>query len=181
VKRLVVLAGLVVALAGAAACSSSTGGSGLPIPSTSGGAGTTSAASGGDSTTSSSASSGGTSLANTDPCSLLTASDASSVGLQAPGNPDNVAGERTCDYVGSQSTAIIGVSTDAGLSSFGNGTSVAVGSHQGLQDDQGTGGCQIAIGVSASSRVDVQVTPHSGSGCPEAMSLAKLIEPKLPQ
>jgi hypothetical protein len=75
---------------------------------------------------------------------------------------------------------LVSILTSGGLSAFGKGTPVSVGSHQGMQDDQGVAGCEVAIGVTASSRVDVTATVNSGSGCTQALQVAKLIEPHLP-
>jgi hypothetical protein len=182
VKRVVVLAGLALVLASVAACSSSVGGSGFPTPATS--AGTTSGdstGSGGGDTTPSGTGSSGTSLANTDPCSLLSSSDAATAGLQTPGTSDQVGSEPACDYIGSQYTVIVAVLTQGGLSVFSGSTSMPIGSHPGALKDSGGAGCQVAIGVTSSSRVDVAATSKTGgSGCAEAESVAKLVEPHLP-
>jgi hypothetical protein len=185
VKRLVVLASLALAFVSVAACSSPTGGSGIPTFTTTGGngaAGGSSSAAGSVTTSGSggSSGSGGGSLANADPCSLLSSSDAATAGLSAPGTKDQVGAEPSCDYVGSNGTLIVGILTSGGISVFGKGTPVSIGSHQGMQDDQGDTGCEVAIGVTDSSRVDITATENTGSACPQALQVAKLIEPHLP-
>lgn len=177
-KRLLVLTGAAAGLLILVGCS--TGGSPFPAPTSTAGQST-----GGDQSTTSTANSGGTSLASLDPCSLLNASEASNADLPSSGQADQVGTSRTCDYQSTDYVVLVGIRTDGGLSAFNNTggviTSPTIGSHQAKQQTEGPDSCVIAIGVTATSRVDVQVTA-SGSlpPCPEAQKVAQAVEPKLP-
>jgi hypothetical protein len=78
----------------------------------------------------------------------------------------------------------VAIRTNAGLAGFqASGETlhnITIGKHQAEQYANSTT-CYVAIGVSDSSRVDVSVTQIlTGDPCPPAMTLANLIEPKLP-
>jgi hypothetical protein len=117
-----------------------------------------------------------------DPCDLLSSSDVTSLGLAA-GKPQNVGGEKTCSWLASGKFSIrIGFSKN-GLDGI-NGQSVPVGKHQAIQFVESQfGGCVVAMGISANSSALVVAVPNSGdpaATCPQAVSTAKIIDPKLP-
>jgi hypothetical protein len=181
VKRLVVLAGLAVALLSAAACSHSTLGEPSATTTTNGSGGQPS--SGGSDDTSSAPTSGTGSLPE-DPCGLLSSSDLQQVGVAATPTQDKVGTAPSCEMDNSDDHIIVSVFADSGLSGLqtsGKVRDTTIGSHQAEQEIDGTSSCVIAIGVSASSSVDVTVTPiFDGDPCPTALTVARLVEPKLP-
>jgi Protein of unknown function (DUF3558) len=137
-------------------------------------------------TTTSSPSTGKSTTAQTgdvDPCTLLSSSDATSLGF-GQGKPGGVAGRKTCNW-GSSGTE--GVLIGLGRTSLDqlNGQTVDVGKHRAAKlPATEYGGCAIALGLGDSSNVTVVVTPPSGqateTACPKAMDVAKIIDPKLP-
>lgn len=183
-KRIGILAGGAVLLA-VAACSS--GNTGFPVPATS-------ATSGGDGSSGSqdTTSAGGTKiaspdqLANTDACSLLTASEATSVGLPSQGIEDAAGAHSGCQWNGSDFSVSVGVRTDVGLAGVllngGTLTNTTVGTHQAKQvAGVASSGCLVAMGITNSMRVDVGATQVStGNECQEAMAVAQLVEKRLP-
>jgi hypothetical protein len=175
VRRLVVLAGLAVALVGVAGCNNSTGGQ----PS----AAATTAGSPPESTSPSAG--GGNALPVDRACSLLSAGDLSSLGVSSAPTQGTVGTAHTCEADNATDHIIVGIRTNVGLSGFvANGGTVhdlTIGTHQAKQEVDNTGSCLIGIGVSSSSRVDVTVTGDGTTDpCPTAMNVAKLVEPKLP-
>lgn len=180
VKRLLVLVGLAVVLVGASACSHST--LGEPSAATTANGGQTSSGGGGGET--STASSGGATSLPTDPCSLLSSSDLQQVGVSALPTQDKVGTAVSCEMDSSADHIIVSLFPDsglAGLQATGTVKNITVGSHQAKQEVDSTDSCVVAIGVSDTSSVDVTVTPtFNGDPCPTAMTVARLVEPKLP-
>jgi hypothetical protein len=181
VKRLVAIAGLVaVMLMSAAACNSST--QGEPSAQNTTGVGQPSSS---DPTGSAATSGGTTTLPVDEPCSLLSSADLRSIEVSGQPTQDEIGTEHACEMDNSNGHIIVGVRTDVGLAGFqssgGTVHGITVGSHQAKEVLGDTGTCLIGIGVSDSSRVDVSMTGFgSGDPCVGALSVAKLVEPKLP-
>lgn len=176
VKRLAALAGMASLLVSIAACGSSNNG-GTPTTT----AGASSATSSPTTTTSTTSAS----LATTDPCSLLPASAATNLGYPAQGKSQTSGGQPDCVWAGTLGVADALILTKLGLSqlqpSGGTLTDVTVGSHQAKQLDEGGGACVISLGVTLTSRVDVQLVANNNSqACPGVLALAKAVEPNLP-
>jgi Protein of unknown function (DUF3558) len=184
VKRLVAVTGLAVLSIAVAACGSSV--QGQPSPGTSsspsvqqtGSAGATSGSSG-------SGGGGSTSLPTGQPCSLLSSSDLTQLGVSTPPSSDQIGTASGCDVTASAGAVALAIRTNEGLSalsSTGPSTSLTIGSHQaGQQTDSATGGCLVVLGVSSTSRVDVVAnTDDDAQACPTALQVAKLVEPHLP-
>jgi hypothetical protein len=177
-RRLTVVPLVATALIALAACSQATTGSGNPASTTTPGGGTTSTNT-----------SGGASTASLQPCDLLSASVLSQNQLTKT-DSGTQSGARTCAWTKSVDingnggyTLGVDIRDSQGL----NDTSDAgytvrpdtIGGHQGKQLER-SGSCIVAIGVSSTSRVDVQASGDPGQSCPLANQFAKLIEPGLP-
>jgi hypothetical protein len=190
VRRSVLLVSALAAmLAGTAACTSSTNGS--PVP---GGSGTSAPAppSSGETTDtgSSTPSPGDNPLANTDPCTLLTTSAQSQLGVSG-GERRDLGTERGCRWRlrGPSETFIFDVAIDDqnGLKDVPSDATVKpladIGKHKAVQSPakQG-GGCSVLLGVGDSSRVDATAVAgvDVNKGCELATQLAQLVEPQLP-
>jgi hypothetical protein len=116
-------------------------------------------------------------------CSLLTASEAASVGLPSAGNTQNNGAKSGCEWDGSQYIVSVVIRTDVGLSGVqangGTVTNTQIGSHQAKQL-QDTAGCTYIIGITDSSRVDAGATGISGGNvCAESLTVAQLVEKHL--
>ncbi|KID29596.1 hypothetical protein HQ32_03010 [Prauserella sp. Am3] len=129
-----------------------------------------------------------------DPCSVLTPDDLSTYGSFPPGKPETVGTSRTCRFM---------KDTDSPSTDPGRVIAVGFRDQQGLNDVQdmgmgidrvevdgreyaqvpSDGGCQVMIGVSDSSRVDITVDATEGTqkSCNIADEVGQIIEPKLPQ
>jgi hypothetical protein len=119
-------------------------------------------------------------LADIDPCALLSASDASSLGLNSPGTPDTVGSSKACDWTATSYALIVNL-TAASISSLPNSTPTQIGSHQAVQQQNSGDGCTVALAVTSSSRVEVNATStDTAQQCSEALNAAKLVEPHLP-
>lgn len=168
-------AGLLVVVT---ACGEKTGGDARPATET------TTSTSTSSSPTSPATSNG--SLGATDPCSLLTADDARELGSTAAPKREKVGTADSCAYRPTDASLSIGIRTNLGLaqtqSSGGQITDIKVGGREAKQvSGRTSGGCLVVLGVTSSSRVDVTVIPPpKGNGCPLALKVAELIEPKLP-
>jgi hypothetical protein len=116
---------------------------------------------------------------------LVSQAALSQIGESVPPKQDVVGTAPDCALKTPDFTIGVAIRTDVGLDGFNpNGGTVhdiTIGTHRGKQDLDVSGSCVIAIGVSASSRVDVTVFPNqNGDPCQMATTLANLIEPKLP-
>jgi hypothetical protein len=166
----------VVTLLDLAGCADTTTGSGIP-------------ASVADTTQPGNSATGGPGLASIQPCDLLSSSDASQNQLGAP-TTDNGSGARGCTWQNTTANNgdgyVVGVDIrdSQGIKDINtDGYSVTtdnIGSHPGRQlQSTISSSCDIVIGVTNSSRVDV-VVAGSNQGCQFANQYAKLIEPNLP-
>jgi hypothetical protein len=186
-RRLAILPLVAMAVFGLAACNSTTPGQGTAEPTGGGSPSTT------EDSSAPSSGSGGGSLASVDPCSLVSSSEESSLGLTRS-DADTVPGGKPCDWTkpvdtnGQNGYAVeIVVRPNDGLNDVVTQgftvQPVTVGSHQGKQLQlQAGGSCSIAIGVGNSSRVDFTVTAgtDTNQACQVANELAKAAEPQLP-
>jgi hypothetical protein len=185
VKRLIALTGAAAMLLATAACSNG-GSSGLALSPTASAANTSDNGGGESQSTSAPGSkiASADQLANTQACSLLTASEATSLGLPSTGDTNDSGAKSGCEWDGDELTAGVLIRTDVGLSGVvpngGTAVDTTVGSHQAKKLDQGSGGCLIAIGITESIRVDVQADLLSGDGCQSSLKIAQIVEPKLP-
>lgn len=119
------------------------------------------------------------------PCSLLSPSDLRQVGVSVQPTEGMVGTAHECEFDSNDFSIDVGLRTNVGLADFqaagGTVENTTIGSHQAKEAADSGGSCVVALGVSASSRVDVTVTPIGTSDpCPTALNLAKLVEPKLP-
>ncbi|WP_253831029.1 DUF3558 domain-containing protein [Prauserella aidingensis] len=134
------------------------------------------------------------SLSNIDPCSLLSADELSKYGTFPAGAPNNVGTARGCKFE---------KDTDSPTTDPNRVISVNLRDQQGIDDVQdlgqgidrgevegrsyarvpGPGVCTIVIGVSQTSRVDVNTIATEGTekSCEIADEVAAVVEPKLPQ
>jgi hypothetical protein len=91
-----------------------------------------------------------------------------------------------CEFDSDEFVMAIAIRTNVGLAGFlpVNGVPVhdtTIGRHQAREEKSDSLDCDIAIGVSASSRVDVGATAEeSADPCPVALTLARMVERRLP-
>jgi hypothetical protein len=176
-SRIILTTLTVATLVALTACTGSTPGDPKPTSDTNG-----------PSTTSSSTSpktSG--SLADTDPCSLLTKSEAEQVvgPLDEEPAPENIGSSRGCEFSPKRGSFSVGIRTNVGLAGVqangGEIKDIKVGGHQAKQLLGATGSCGVYLGVDSSSRVDVVLNAGASTDpCPLALKIAELVEPKLP-
>lgn len=179
VKRVIVLAGIAVAMLGVAACGSTPG---SPFPTTT----TTASTQSGDdgNATSTTTQSGGGSVTAAKPCSLLTESEAESVGLPSQGQSQEVGTSAACEWDSNDYVVVIGVQPSS-LAQFqsqgGTVTDTSINGRQAKQDQLSAGDCLVGLAINDVSHADISVTPSgSADACTEALAIAKLVEPKLP-
>jgi hypothetical protein len=179
-RRATVLALVAAALFGVAACTNSTSGNGTPAPTA------------GSGPTSGGPTSSGSGLTSIQPCNLISSDIASQNQLGTP-TPVNEGDARACTW---QNTTAnngegygieIGIRDNQGINDVitagGTESTDNIGSHPGRQlKSAQSGTCLVAIGVTSSSRVDLQVNGGTDPnyGCQVANQFAKLIEPNLP-
>lgn len=172
-----------------AACSSSEGGEPVPPQESETAPAPSTSAAGATSADQKSAS-----LSSIDPCSLLSSNELSKYGTFPPGVPNNVGSARGCKYE---------KDTDSPTTDPNRVISVNLRNEQGIDDVQdlgnginrtevdgreyaqvaASGGCIIVIGVSPTSRVDINTTATEGTQkrCNIADEVGQIVEPKLPQ
>jgi hypothetical protein len=154
---------------------------------------TGSSGSGGQPTSASSPSGGapgGKSLASVDPCTLLTSGEVAQLGLPA-GQKENLGGARGCTWnvpSGNGYSLGVGIRDAQGIKDLvtegGRLSKISVGKHDARRlEEQGKtpGSCMITLGVTSSSRVDVQVNADTTTqACQIADNVVTNVEPKLP-
>ncbi|MFD5831555.1 DUF3558 domain-containing protein [Lentzea sp. NPDC060358] len=178
----IVLAGLAAAmLVAVTACTSSTtDGEPKPMPKSGSSSSNDSATSPSTSTKASS------SLADADPCSLLTRSEAEQVlgPLKEAPAQETLGSSLTCEFSPTGKSLSVGTRTNVGLSGVpagGGMKDLAVGGHQAKQGLLAGGSCGVYLGITSSSRVDVVLNAGASTDpCPLALKIAELVEPKLP-
>ncbi|WP_346135657.1 DUF3558 family protein [Lentzea roselyniae] len=129
------------------------------------------------------------SLAETDPCSLLTSSEASELGASGTPKREKVGTADVCKWrKPGEGNFDVSVRANLGLEQVkpdgGQIADLTVGKGNRKAkkvSGDGSGVCIIALDVSPSSRVDVSALgrPNEDS-CPVALKLAELVDPKLP-
>lgn len=183
---------LVVLAAGVVACSDKTDGQAVPGDSTTEttttGGTTTST---GRTTTSTRPSGGDSPIADQKPCTLLSSSGASDMGVPGQqGNEQKVGSARRCTWRITGATIKdsfnigIGLWDTAGLKDLPSSTPQdpvpTVGKHQAVWIKDAAG-CTVMMGVTEKSRVDASANGGSvDKACELAMKLATLVEPELP-
>ena len=125
------------------------------------------------------------SLATVDPCSLLSSSEAADIALDPHGEAMRVNGARGCAWHGSVYSATVSIQPSQGLSALSGAdpSAVQLTRHPAVERQDGdTGACLVAIGISTTSRVDVDVTgeDYVVAQCAHADGIARLIEPRMP-
>lgn len=130
-----------------------------------------------------------TGLAAIQACDLLTAEEATSIGVPPQGRPDEIVGLRSCDWgdhEGGPSTTIdeeLGID-ELVLTDASSVSDLTIGRHQAKRalETSGPGFCGVYLAVGDSANVSVVAlylndTPRA---CAVADQAAVLIEPKLP-
>jgi hypothetical protein len=185
VNSRIVLTSLAAAtLVAITACTGSTPGDPKPTPGT---GSPTSSEDTRSSTSSPPSTKAGSSLADTDPCSLLTKSEAEQVlgPLKEEPKPQKIGSSRGCEFAPNRVYLSVGIRANAGLTEVlpngGEIKDITVGGHQAKQLVDATGSCGIYLGVTSSSRVEVVLNAGASTDpCPPALKIAELVEPKLP-
>ncbi|MEU6646247.1 DUF3558 family protein [Saccharomonospora sp. NPDC046836] len=135
---------------------------------------------------------GGASLAGLDPCTLLDTSEIARYGNHKPPERETIGTARTCAWYprrASSSDDAPAIATiireNAGvddMNDIGQGVQRTQANGRDIGKAPGPGGCVIAIGVTATSRVDVPATGlRTEDSCIVADQLAVIVEPKLPR
>lgn len=128
------------------------------------------------------------SLAQIDPCNLITQEDGAQFGVTGA-QPNSGFGARSCQYPTSKNGRTGNIEIDIrekqGLDQFdtsqGAAKDITVGGRT-AKEQQSIGGCVIAIEITAHSRVDVQYTPQSANSaeaCQVDEQVARLVSGKV--
>lgn len=126
-------------------------------------------------------------LADTDPCTLLTKAELAQ--LQPKREPERQKRSLvdSCNLRLPGYAAGVDIRTDVGLSEVrANGGQITDTTINGRKAKQVSGqvagnGCLVALDVTESSRVDVQVAGDGTEQCAKAKQIAELVAPKLPK
>ncbi|XVS66324.1 DUF3558 domain-containing protein [Actinosynnema sp. CA-299493] len=132
-------------------------------------------------------------LAEVNPCDLLTADEATSLGLTSPGEADRVGGTESCDWQQSGNGGlVVGIRPTSGLGDLtydtAKGQQINVGKYDAVRIEAPNGAqalCDVLIAVSESSSVQVAGnlkgnSTDTAAACERATRAADLIAPKLP-
>ncbi|MCG8920520.1 DUF3558 domain-containing protein [Actinokineospora sp. PR83] len=129
----------------------------------------------------------GDTLADMDPCDLLTTADKAALQITESEKAEKVGTEHVCVHLTAEGSVSPGIRTNVGLAGVvvnGPISDLSIGSHQARQMRTTTGGCFVFLGVTASSRVDVlagDLRGNQDAACELALRAAELIEPNLPE
>lgn len=130
-----------------------------------------------------------TGLATIDACDLLTAEEATSLGVPPQGRPDEIVGLRRCDWGTEEGGPSTTINEDLGidglvLTDASSVTDITIGRHQAKRavETSGPGYCSVyfAIGDTANVSVTALYLNDTPRACSVADRAAALIEPKLP-
>jgi hypothetical protein len=181
-----------VVVTGGTACSDST--AGTPTASSTPNTATERPSTTGSSTSTKTSESADNKLQGVDPCDLLTASAAATLGVTGQPETEDTADDpsRLCnwrvrkDTIADSYTLGVVVFEKLGLKDViaeGAITPLTIGSHQAGQSLHGQGGtCSVTLAVTERSRVDVLASGRDGSKlCGPVLEAAKLVEPELPK
>lgn len=185
VRRAALVSAVAIAGFGTAGCGDTNApGTAVPATTTTG----TSASDTKPTSTTATSSTKAESLADTDPCELLTADDKSALGVTKSEGPEKFGTARICRFRAAAGGITPSIWDAAGLAQAvetGPVSDVTVGSREAKQmRNTATGGCVVMLAVAESSRVDVLATDRQGDrdeACDLALQAAKLIEPNLPK
>lgn len=169
-RRSIVLAAVAVALVGVAGCGHSTAGQASPVVRTSPPA---------------SAPPSGDGLPVDQACSLLSSADFRQLGASSPPTQEMIGTAHACDFSSDEFALGLAIRTNVGLAGFvpleRPVHDTTIGRHQAREETSDGYSCDLAIGVSASSRVDIGVTGDGTTNpCPTALTLARMVERRLP-
>lgn len=130
-----------------------------------------------------------TGLAAIEACGLLTAKEASSLGVPSQGRPDEIFGLRSCNWTTPDGVVSTSIDDEAGiddlvLSDASSVTDVTIGRHRAKRavEGSGPGYCDVffAVGESASVGVSALYLNDTPRACAAADQAAAFVEPKLP-
>lgn len=130
-----------------------------------------------------------TGLAAIEACDLLTPEEATSLGVPAQGDAEEVLGLRRCDWATAEGGVSTAVDEELGidkltLSDASSVTEVTIGRHQAKRvvEGSGPGYCNVffAVGDSANASVLALYMNDTSRACAVVDQAAALVEPKLP-
>jgi hypothetical protein len=128
-------------------------------------------------------------LAAIEACDLLTATEATSVGVPPQGHADEILGLRSCDWTTPEGVVSTTIDEELGideleLADASSVTDVTIGRHRAKRalETSGPGYCDVffAIGESANLSVSALYLDDTPRACAVADQAAALVEPKLP-
>ncbi|MQA09651.1 MAG: DUF3558 domain-containing protein [Pseudonocardiaceae bacterium] len=132
-------------------------------------------------------------LEDIDACELLTEQEAQQVGFTEPGEPDDVAGNPTCDWrISGEWSVLVGVRANRGVDDLNlsqydvEPDPITLGRHEAQRGaTKERSGCAVWIRVGQSSSVSIGADNSGGVenpklACERATKVAELVEPKLP-
>jgi hypothetical protein len=121
-------------------------------------------------------------VAAIDPCSLLSQSDMTSLGLTSTG-PEKTVKSRGCGWQ-KAATYSIGIYADPSqgidVLRASNSTTASLQSHDAIQTANSGIDCLFDIAITKTSAVGISIEAGVGNACQLAQQYATLIEPKLP-
>ncbi|MFC5111824.1 DUF3558 domain-containing protein [Kibdelosporangium philippinense] len=121
-----------------------------------------------------------------DPCSLLSDTDAATLGVPSPGRARMFLNLPACLWLASGQFGIsIAADGQKGLDGV-VGQNVALPKHKAIQviNPANAGGCGVVVEATTTSSALIVVTPAGGgqpeAACPRAVEVAKIVDAKLP-
>jgi hypothetical protein len=130
-----------------------------------------------------------TGLATMQACYLLTAQEATSLGVPAQGKAEEIVGLRRCDWAKPEGVVSTSIDEQGGieklnLADASSVTDVTIGQHRAKRavEGSGPGYCDVffAVGDTASVSVSALYLNDTHRACAVADRAAALVEPKLP-
>ncbi len=130
-----------------------------------------------------------TGLATMQACELLTAQEATSLGVPAQGKAEEVVGLRSCDWAKPEGVVSTSINEQRGieklnLADASSVTDVTIGRHRAKRavEGSGPGYCDVffAVGDTANVGVSALYLKNTPRACVAADRAAALVEPKLP-
>jgi hypothetical protein len=130
-------------------------------------------------------------VSSLNPCELLTADQATQLGLPGTGQPEKIVKARGCVWNASGlGSARVSLNNDLGLEDLNTASAksppepLTIGSHQAIRFTSMARGCDLGLGIGEKSRAFIVVQLVDGTteqACQLSTKIATFIEPKLPK
>jgi Protein of unknown function (DUF3558) len=124
-------------------------------------------------------------LSEIDPCHLITRNESTVFGITGA-EPSAGYGARSCKYTATNGEYGVDIRERQGIDQFntslGPAADMRIGGRPAKRQEASTGSCGIAVGITATSRVDIvhtTLSANAAEACPKDQQMAELVASKI--